>query len=310
MEVELVRGAGAAFHLEDFLKAGKQTPVFFGSGINNFGVREILRALVDWAPPPQPRAATAHGQPLGASRPSRLHRLRVQDPGQHGPEPPRPHRLLPRLLGPVHAGMKVKQRRTGKEIKIANAVVFMANERVAHGRGLRRRHHRHPQPRPAADRRRADRRRNLHYKGIPYFAPDLFSKPRLRDPLKSKQLQKGLRELGEEGAIQVFAPAGGQQMLLGAVGQLQFEVVEHRLKTEYGVDAVFEPAGIHTARWVTFPDDVTRRNFEREQALRLGKDIDGNPVYLATSRYNLEVTAEKWPKVTFHATREHGEVLG
>ena len=79
---------------------------------------------------------------------------------------------------------------------------------------------------------------------------------------------------------------------------------------EYKVDAIFEPADIHTARWLTFPDDVTRRNFEREQALRLGKDIDGNPVYLATSRYNLEVTAEKWPKVTFHATREHGEVLG
>ena len=89
-----------------------------------------------------------------------------------------------------------------------------------------------------------------------------------------------------------------------------------RLKVTHTHGGVAYPPGHvidvddHTARWLTFPDDVTRRNFEREQALRLGKDIDGNPVYLATSRYNLEVTAEKWPKVTFHATREHGEVLG
>ena len=150
---------------------------------------------------------------------------------------------------------------------------------------------------------------NLGFKGIPYFSPEMFRAARLRDPLKSKQLQKGLQELGEEGAIQVFELEGGQ-MLLGAVGVLQFEIVAQRLKDEYKVDAIFEPADIHTARWLTFPDDVTRRNFEREQALRLGKDIDGNPVYLATSRYNLEVTAEKWPKVSFHATREHGEVLG
>ena len=87
------------------------------------------------------------------------------------------------------------------------------------------------------------------------------------------------------------------------------EVVE-KFATEHKVDAIFEPADIHTARWLVFPDDLSRRNFEREQHARLGKDVDGNPVYLATSRYNLEVTMEKWPKVAFHATREHGQVLG
>jgi peptide chain release factor 3 len=117
-----------------------------------------------------------------------------------------------------------------------------------------------------------------------------------------------LQELGEEGAIQVFEQEGGQ-MLLGAVGQLQFEVVAQRLKDEYKVDAIFESAEIYTARWLTFPDEPTRRNFEREQAIRLGKDVDGNPVYLASTRYNLDVTMEKWPKVGFHATREHGQVL-
>jgi len=121
-------------------------------------------------------------------------------------------------------------------------------------------------------------------------------------------LQKGWQELGEEGAIQVFALEGGQ-MLLGAIGQLQFEVVAQRLKDEYKVDAIFDNVDIHTARWLTFSDETTRRNFEREQAPRLGRDIDGNLVYLASSRYNLEVTMEKWPKVTFHATREHGQAF-
>ncbi|MBR4877646.1 MAG: peptide chain release factor 3, partial [Rhodocyclaceae bacterium] len=148
----------------------------------------------------------------------------------------------------------------------------------------------------------------LGFRGIPYFSPELFRAARLRDPLKAKQLQKGLQELGEEGAIQVFTLDDGS-FLLGAVGQLQFEVVAQRLKDEYKVDAIFENADIHTARWLTFPDEGSRKNFEREQFSRFARDVDGNPVYLASSRYNLDVTMEKWPQVQFHATREHGEKL-
>jgi peptide chain release factor 3 len=98
-------------------------------------------------------------------------------------------------------------------------------------------------------------------------------------------------------------------LLLGAVGTLQFEVVAQRLQTEYKVDAIFEPADIHTARWITFPDDLTRRNFEREQQHRMARDVDGNLVYLASTRYNLDVTREKWTKVGFHDSREHGQKM-
>jgi peptide chain release factor 3 len=98
-------------------------------------------------------------------------------------------------------------------------------------------------------------------------------------------------------------------MLLGAVGPLQFEIVAQRLASEYNVDAIYETANIATARWLTFPDEATRRDFEREQGAALVSDVDGNPVFLATNKYNLQVTMERWPKVGFYATREHGERL-
>lgn len=308
-DVELIDGASPPFDLDEFL-AGQQTPVFFGSGINNFGVQEILQSLIDWAPPPQARiaaagaAATRMVQPAEPAFTGFVFKIQANMDPKH-----RDRIAFFRICsGRYSSGMKVRHVRVGRDMKLANALTFMANERVIMEDGVAGDIigiHNHGQLQIGDTLTEGE---NLGFKGIPYFSPELFRAARLRDPLKSKQLQKGLQELGEEGAIQVFELEGGQ-MLLGAVGVLQFEIVAQRLKDEYKVDAIFEPADIHTARWLTFPDDVTRRNFEREQALRLGKDIDGNPVYLATSRYNLEVTAEKWPKVTFHATREHGEVL-
>jgi len=303
-EVELIQGASHPFSLGDFL-AGKQTPVFFGSGINNFGVQEILQALLDWAPPPQPRNGGERlVMPAEAPFTGFVFKIQANMDPRH-----RDRIAFFRICsGRYSAGMKVRHVRMGREMKLANALTFMANERVLMEDGVAGDIigiHNHGQLHIGDTLTEGE---NLAYKGIPYFSPELFSAARLRDPLKTKQLQKGLRELGEEGAIQVFEQEGGN-MLLGAVGQLQFEVVAQRLKDEYKVDAIFESSDIYTARWLTFPDDVTRRNFEREQGMRLGKDVDGNPVYLASSRYNLEVTMEKWPKVGFHATREHGQVL-
>ncbi|CAG0929350.1 partial Peptide chain release factor RF3, partial [Rhodocyclaceae bacterium] len=206
-------------------------------------------------------------------------------------------------------GMKVSHRRTAKEIKLANALTFMANERVASEDavagdiiGI----HNHGQLQIGDTLTCGEA---LGFKGIPYFAPELFRVARPRDPIKSKQLEKGLQELGEEGAIQVFQAAVGNALLLGAVGVLQFEIVAQRLATEYKVDALYDAAGISTARWLTYPDEATRRDFEREQAAALASDVDGNPVFLATNKYNLQVTQERWPKVGFHTTREHGQRL-
>ena len=304
-EIELVRGAGDSFNLDAFLK-GKQSPVFFGSGINNFGVREVLRALSDWAPPPQPREAVERVvEPTEPKFTGFVFKIQANMDPQH-----RDRIAFFRVCsGRYSPNMKVRHRRTGKDMKIANAVVFMANERTRMEDavagdiiGI----HNHGQLHIGDTLTEGEA---LQYKGIPYFAPELFSRPRLRDPLRAKQLNKGLLELGEEGAVQVFEPFADNTLLIGAVGQLQFEVVAHRLKTEYGVDASFENAGIYTARWVTCPDAQHLAEFTKANFLKLAKDVDGNLVYLADTRVNLTLAQERWPKVAFHDTREHGQVM-
>ena len=302
-DVDLIRGASSPFDLEEFL-AGRQSPVFFGSGINNFGVQEILRALVEWAPPPQPRD--------GGSR--RVHPAEAPFSGfvfkiQANMDPKHRDRIafFRVCSGRYLPGIKVHHARIGREMKLGNALTFMANERVKSEDavagdiiGI----HNHGQLQIGDTLTEGE---VLGYKGIPYFAPELFRLARPRDPFKAKQLQKGLQELGEEGAIQVFD--SGNSLLLGAVGTLQFEVVAQRLQSEYKVDAVYDAANIHTARWLTFPDETVRKNFEKELAINMARDVDDNPVYLAPNKYNLQLAMERWPKVGFHDTREHGQRL-
>ena len=315
-DVELIRGASLPFDLESFL-AGTQSPVFFGSGINNFGVQEILQALVDWAPPPQPRVASI----LEASTPADATDAATRGvQATEGPftgfvfkiqanmDPRHRDRIafLRVCSGRYKPGMKVWHVRDGRDMKIGTAITFMANERVASDDavagdiiGI----HNHGQLQIGDTLSEGEA---LRFKGIPYFAPELFNLARPRDPFKAKQLQKGLKELGEEGAVQVFDPGTGS-ILLGAVGPLQFEIVAQRLASEYKVDAVYDSANLYCARWVTFPDEATRRKFEHDEAARLARDIDDNPVYLAPTKVNLKLTEERWPSVGFHAIREHGQ---
>jgi peptide chain release factor 3 len=304
-DVDLIRSASSPFDITAFL-AGRQTPVFFGSGINNFGVREILQALVEWAPPPQPRDGGPRPvDPTEAPFSGFVFKIQANMDPKH-----RDRIAFFRVCsGRYHPGMKVHHVRAGREMKLGNVLTFMANERVASEDavagdivGI----HNHGQLQIGDTLTEGEA---LGYKGIPYFAPELFREARPRDPFKAKQLQKGLQELGEEGAIQVFATAHGNTLLLGAVGQLQFEVVAQRLQSEYKVDAIYDGSSVATARWLTYPDENIRREFERQQYSSLATDVDGNPVFLAANKYNLQVTMERWPKVGFHATREHGERL-
>ena len=304
-DVDLIRAASTPFSLAEF-QAGRQSPVFFGSGINNFGVQEILQALVEWAPPPQPRdggSRTVH--PAESPFSGFVFKIQANMDPKH-----RDRIAFFRVCsGRYLPGIKVHHARSLREMKIGNALTFMANERVRSEDavagdiiGI----HNHGQLQIGDTLTEGEA---IGYKGIPYFAPELFRLARPRDPFKAKQLQKGLRELGEEGAIQVFDSGMGTSLLLGAVGPLQFEVVAHRLHSEYKVDAVYDAANIYTARWLTFPDATVRRNFEKELAINMARDVDDNPVYLTPNKHNLQLAMERWPQVGFHDTREHGQRL-
>jgi len=304
-DVELLRNASSPFDLESFLD-GRQSPVFFGSAINNFGVQEILQALVEWAPPPQPRDGSSRVvAPAEKTFSGFVFKIQANMDPRH-----RDRIAFFRVCsGRYQPAMKVRHLRIGREMKLGNVLTFMANERVASDDavagdiiGI----HNHGQLQIGDTLTEGEA---LAFKGIPYFAPELFRVTRPRDPFKAKQLQKGLQELGEEGAIQVFERAWNNTLLLGAVGELQFDVVADRLAREYKVDALYDAANIATARWLTFPDAATHRNFENENAASMATDVDGNPVFLAANKYILQVTMERWTKVGFHTTREHGQRL-
>jgi len=146
----------------------------------------------------------------------------------------------------------------------------------------------------------------LQFTGLPFFAPELFQAVEVADPLRTKQLRTGLKQLGEEGAIQVFRPVAGGPLLLGAVGQLQFEVVAQRLKTEYGVAARMMPSRYSMARWISAEDPKALKKFIDANPQHLAYDVVDAPAYLLTSGAQLRVVQDLYPKIQFHAMREHG----
>ena len=301
-EVELIKEAGTPFDLEEY-RAGRLTPVFFGSAISNFGVRELLNGFVEWAPEPQPREADTRS-------------VLCDDPKltgfvfkiQANMDPNHRDRIafMRVCSGQYKKGMQLYSVRQGKSVRISDAVTFLASERDAaetaypgdiiglHNHGT------------IAIGDSFSEGENLRFSGVPNFAPELFRRVVLKDPLKAKALNKGLDQLCEEGATQVFRPLMGNDVILGAVGVLQFDVVQNRLKDEYRVDCVFENAQIHTARWCYAKDDKALRQFKDKQQEKLAEDHSGALVYLSSSRVNLDMAIDRHPDVRFEATREHG----
>ncbi len=305
MEVELVHGASHPFDLQRFLE-GKQTPVFFGSAINNFGVREILNALLDWAPAPIERDATVRRvNPTEPAFSGFVFKIQANMDANHRDR----IAFLRVCSGHFERGMKIKHLRIGREIRVSSVVTFMASSReqveeAYAGDIIGLPNHGNMQIGDSFSEGEV-----LQYTGIPYFAPDFFRSVRIRNPLKVKQLHKGLQQLGEEGAVQVFKPIDGGDLILGAVGMLQFDVVASRLQGEYGVDAMFEGTSTTSARWVTCDDKKILADFEKALSHNLAIDAAGNLAYLAPNNVNLKLTQERWPKVVFHTTREHAVKL-
>lgn len=300
-EVGLVRGASHEFDLDAFL-AGKLTPVYFGSAINNFGVRELLNALVKFAPSPPPRQTlTRVVDAKETSFTGFVFKIQANMDPKH-----RDRIAFLRICSGVYRkGMKVRHVRLGREVKIPTAITFMAADREhvedAYSGdiiGL----HNHGTIQIGDTFTEGE---ELKFTGIPHFAPELFRRARLKDPLRMKALQKGLLELCEEGASQLFRPLNNNDLIVGAVGVLQFDVVAHRLKHEYNVECLFENVNVATARWVECADEKMLNDFKRKAADNLALDGDDNLTYIAPTRVNLELTMERWPDISFHSTREH-----
>jgi peptide chain release factor 3 len=304
-ELELVQGASHPFDVDAYL-AGKQTPVFFGSAVNNFGVQLLLDFFVGHAPAPRPRATTTREiAPLEDKLTGFVFKIQANMDPQH-----RDRVAFMRICsGTFNGGMKAFHVRSGKEMKLANALTFMASDReivntAYPGDVIGIHNHGTISIGDAFSEGEA-----LSFTGIPSFAPELFRRARLRDPLKMKQLQKGLAQLSEEGATQFFRPLMSNDLILGAVGVLQFDVVAYRLKDEYVVDCAFENVTVVTARWIRCADEKKLQEFREKNAMNLALDAAGELVYLAPTRVNLQLAQERSPGVTFAATREHASAV-
>lgn len=300
-EIELVRGASHEFDLDAFL-AGKLSPVFFGTALGNFGVREMLDDFVKWAPEPLDRETL--GRVIEAKEENFsgfVFKIQANMDPRH-----RDRVAFMRICsGRYTKGMKMKHVRLGKDVKIVDAVTFKAGERVlveeaVSGDIIGLHNHGTIQ---IGDTFTAGE--EIQFTGIPHFAPELFRRIRLTDPMKSKQLQRGLQQLSEEGSTQVFSPIMSADMVVGAVGQLQFDVVAYRLKDEYKVEAIYEPVNVYTARWITCDDARKLEEFRKKAADHLSVDGGGHLTYLAPTRVNLALMEERWPELEFRATREH-----
>ncbi|WP_322470418.1 peptide chain release factor 3 [Hydrogenophaga sp. SNF1] len=308
-ELELVAGASPAFDEQAFL-AGHQTPMLFGSAVNNFGVREVLDALVDLAPPPGPRPAIQRTvEPEERKFSGVVFKIQANMDPAH-----RDRIAFVRVAsGHFERGMRLKVVRSGKELRPNTVVSFLSQRRelldeAFAGDIIGIPNHGVLQLGDTLTEGEA-----LQFTGLPFFAPEIIRSVEVADPLRSKQLRAGLTQLGEEGAIQVFRPVAGSVLLLGAVGQLQFEVVAHRLEHEYGVKARITGSSYNVARWVTCaPEDGGEQELKRfidANAHRVALDAVDAPTVLLDHMATLRAVEANWPKIRFHAMREHAGLV-
>ena len=300
-EMELLLGAANEFDHELFM-AGELTPVYFGTALGNFGVDHILDGLTDWAPQPQSRESSLRTvKPDDENFSGFVFKIQANMDPKH-----RDRIAFMRVCsGKYSKGMKMKHVRLNKDVSISDAVTFMAGDRTQAEEaypgdiiGL----HNHGTIQIGDTFTQGEL---LRFTGIPNFAPELFRRIRLKDPLKQKQLQKGLIQLSEEGAVQVFRPQRSNDLIVGAVGVLQFDVVVHRLRSEYKVDAIYEGISVATARWVECDDPRKLEDFKKKAWDNIALDGGNNLTYIAPTMVNLRLAQERHPDIIFRETREH-----
>lgn len=299
-ELELVLGAGTEFDEQAFLD-GKQTPVFFGSALAGFGVDEMLRTFTEITPPPQERAARERMVvPSEEKFSGFVFKIQANMDPKH-----RDRIAFMRICsGRFTRGHRTRHVRLGREMKMANPIMFMANTRAIVEEaypgdivGI----HDHGSIEIGDTFTDGE---ELHFTGIPSFAPEIFRRVRLGNPLGMKKLRKGLEQLSQEGAVQLFVPTATTDFIVGVVGALQLDVLKARLEAEYSVEGIFEPVELSTARWYYCDDEVALKAFEKALARYIARDVRGRPVYLVESAWRLNYTKEQHPKMEFFATSD------
>jgi peptide chain release factor 3 len=299
-EVDLAMAGCKPFDQAAFLE-GHLTPVFFGSALRNFGVRDLIDALSLIAPPPR---GLASARRFVEAREPRMTGFVFKIQANMDPNHRDRIAFFRICSGRYAPGLRMYHVRLDKDVRVADALTFMAGDRSQAQEayagdiiGL----HNHGTINIGDTFTEGE---TLGFTGIPSFAPEMFRRAVLKDPLKAKALAKGLGQLCEEGATQLFRPLRNNDMILGAVGQLQFEVVAFRLQDEYSVQCAFETIGVQTARWVYCDDERKLQEFRTKAYDNLAVDHSGALVYLAPSRVNLALTLERWPDIDFRETRE------
>lgn len=300
-EIELVRGASHSYDVDAY-RSGRRSPVFFGSALQNFGIDHLLELFVEVAPSPGARLSSSVSvDPVDPTFSGFVFKIQANMNPKHRDR----IAFLRVCSGRYSKGMKLRHVRLGRDVKISDAVTFMAGERKQTEEaypgdiiGL----HNHGTIRIGDS---FSEGKEVAFQGIPNFAPELFRSVRVKDPMKSKRLEQGVRQLAEEGATQVFMPLTRNDVIIGAIGALQFDLVAFRLKEEYGAECDYEHSNIYTVRWVYADEDRRLSEFKTKANSLLALDGDGQLVMLAQSRANLELTQERWPDIQFASTREH-----
>ncbi|CAD6512671.1 peptide chain release factor 3 [Candidatus Profftia tarda] len=300
-ELDLIKAAFAQFDKDSFLN-GSLTPLFFGTALGNFGIDHMLDSLVEWAPAPMSRKTDTRKVKASEEQfTGFVFKIQANMDPKH-----RDRIAFMRVVsGHYEKNMKLYHVRARKKVVIANALTFMAGDRTNlqeayAGDIIGLYNHGNIQIGDTFT-----QGENINFIGIPNFAPELFRKISLCDPLKQKQLLKGLIQLSEEGAVQVFRPIHNNNLIVGAIGMLQFEVVVSRLKSEYNVEAIYEFINISTARWIECNDAKKLELFKRKHELHLALDESGNLTYIAPTIINLNMMIERYPEIKFSKNREH-----
>ncbi len=296
----LAASLSPAFDLEVY-REGHLTPVYFGSALHNFGVRELLQGLAEFAPPPRPApTAGRRVEPTEESVAAFVFKIQANMDPKH-----RDRVAFARICsGRFERGMKLLHVRSGKWLTVHTPVMFLARDReIAEEAfpgdivGLPN----HGQLRIGDALTEGE---PLRFTGIPSFAPELLQKVRATDPLKAKHLGKALTHLAEEGAAQVFRARIGSDWIVGVAGPLQFDVLADRIRTEYDLTVEFQATSLHTARWLEADDDRELKRFVDAHPGAIADDWSGAPVFLAANPYRLKVALEDWPQLRFLKTRE------